>query len=116
MKGRIGTKHYDTDKATLIETLPDGIQVYRKKGRSTEFFLYNPQGSVAREKFFDLPEEQALKLLPENIKSKRATNKSNQIQFTPYDLERIRRHALANGMPMNRFILSLVDEYERTHQ
>ena len=116
MKGRIGTKHYDTDKATLIETLPDGIQVYRKKGRSTEFFLYNPQGSVAREKFFDLPAEQAIKYLPKNTASKRATNKSYKIQLTPYEHERISRLALANGMPMNRFILSLVDEYERTHQ
>ena len=44
MKGRVGTKNYDTDKSELIGTEPDGIQVYRKKGRSTLMYLYNPQG------------------------------------------------------------------------
>jgi len=113
MIGRVGTKSYDTDKATLIDTLPDGIQVYRKKGRSTEFYLYNPNGSTAKERFFDLPPEDALKYIPENTKSKNAPRGSSQIQFRPYDLERIRNLALKNGMAMNNFVMMLVDEYER---
>ena len=117
MKGRIGTKHYDTDKATLIETLPDGIQVYRKKGRSTEFFLYNPQGTVAREKFFDLPAEQAVKYMTVTEDSERKVYRSGvNIQFSRYDRDRIKRLANMRGMSMPQFLLSLVDEYERTHQ
>lgn len=116
-KGRIGTKHYDTDKADLIETLDDGVQVYRKKGRSTEFFLYNPQGTVAREKFFDLPPEQAEKYMNIAEDSDRKVYRSGvNIQFSKYDRDRIKRLANMRGMSMPAFILSLVDEYERTHQ
>ena len=115
MKGRIGTKHYDTDKATLIDTLPDGIQVYRKKGRSTEFFLYNPQGSVAREKFFDLPAEHAEKYMSVPDDADRKVYRSGvNIQFSKYDRDRIKRLATMRGMSMPQFLLSLVDEYERS--
>jgi len=111
MKGRVGTKNYDTDKAELIDTLPDGIQVYRKKGRSTLFYLYNPQGKTAKEKFFELPPEDAIRYLPENTKSKKIEF-SNTIRFRPYDLERIRRLSLSHGMQMNNFVMMLVDKYE----
>ena len=110
MKGRVGTKNYDTDKAELIDTLPDGIQVYRKKGRSTEFYLYNSQGRTAKEKFFDLPHEQAIKYLPENNKSKKKYGR--EISLSEYDAERIRQLAYKNGMQVTRFILMLVDKYE----
>ena len=113
MKGRVGSKHYDTDKATLIDTLLNGMQIYRKRGRSSEFFMYNPEGSTAKEKFFDLLPEQVEKYIPENTKSKVSISNSNTIRFTPYDIERIRQHAFRNGMPMSKFLLMLVDEYER---
>ena len=112
-KGRIGTKHYDTDKATLIDTLSDGVQVYRKKGRSTEYFLYNPAGTVAREKFFDLPEEQAKKYMPEVNCSRRATNSGQTVRFRPYDFQRIKKLSANCGMTMNNFIVMLLDEYEK---
>jgi len=112
MKGQIGTKHYDTDKSKLIETRPDGIQVYRKKGRSTDFYIYNPQGRVVREKFFDLPPEEAIKYVPENTYSKKLAE-GKTIKFSQYDLERIRRLALLNNMQIIQFILMLVDEYEQ---
>ena len=112
MKGRIGTKHYDTEKATLIETLPDGVQVYRKKGRSTEFFLYNPSGTVAREKFFDLPAEQALKYMDVS-EDKRVYQSGASVRFSNYNLSRIKRHATQNNMSMAAFILMLVDRYEQ---
>lgn len=117
MKGRIGTKHYDTEKATLIETKPDGIQVYRKKGRSTEFFLYNPNGKVAREKFFDLSPDDAEKYMDKtDIADKKVYRSGVNIQFSQYDKNRIMRHASKQGMSMPQFLLSLVDEYERTHE
>lgn len=116
MKGRIGTKHYDTDKATLIDTLSDGIQVYRKKGRSTEFFLFNPQGTVAREKFFDLPPEQSEKYMDKtDIADKKVYRSGVNIQFSQYDKNRIMRHASKRGMSMPQFLLSLVDDYEKNN-
>lgn len=114
MRKRIGTKIYDTEKAVLIDTLPDGIQVYRKTGRSSEVFLYNPSGTTAKEMFFDLPADQIGKYLPENNKSKAATNNSNTLRFRPYDLERIRQHAARLGIPANKFVMMLVEAYERT--
>lgn len=113
MRKRIGTKIYDTDKAVLVETRDDGIQVYRKTGRSREFFLYNPAGKTAKEIFTDLPYESIKQYLAENTKSMSATNNSNTLRFRPYDLERIRQHAIKLGIPANRFIVMLVDEYEK---
>lgn len=113
MRGRVGTKEYDTEKADLIETLPDGIQVYRKKSVAKEFFLYNPAGTVARERFFQLPHDQAMKYIPENTKSRITSRNGNTLRFSPYDLERIRQHAVRLGMPANRFVLMLVDRYEQ---
>ena len=110
--GRPKMKTYDTRRAELIETRPDGIQVYRRKGRGTGFFLYNPTGATPREQFFELPNEEAMKYIPENTKSKSAPHGSSQIQFVPYDLERIRTLAFKQGMPMNRFVMMLVDKYE----
>ena len=114
MKGRIGTKTYDTDKAELIDTLPDGVQVYRKKGRSTEFFLYNPSGTTARTRFFDLPAADAEKYMTVSPDESRIVYKSGvYVQFSKYDRDRIKRLANLQGMSMSKFILMLVDEYER---
>lgn len=115
MKGRVGTKNYDTEKSELIETRDDGIQVYRKKGRSAghDYFFYNPQGKTAKEKFFDLSPEEVINYIPENTKSKKPDRKASRMRFSPYDLERIRTLALLEGMPMNRFVMMLVDEYEK---
>ena len=112
MKARVGTKNYDTNKSELIDTLPDGIQVYRKKGRSTMFYIYNPQGRTAKEKFFDLPPEQAIQYVSENKQSRMASKNSNTIRLTPYEHERVKTLALKQGMPMNRFVMMLVDKYE----
>lgn len=113
MKKRLGTKVYDTEKATLIETRSDGIQVFRKKGRSAEFFRYDPNAKAPHDMFRDLPADQAVRYLPENTKSKAATNSGNTLRFRPYDLERIRQHATRLGIPANRFVMMLVDEYEQ---
>lgn len=113
MKKRIGTKTYDTDKSELIETSEDGIQVYRKKTGTKEFFLYNPEGKLGREMFFDLPIDQAMKYIPENNKSRITVKNSNTLRFSPYDLERIRQHAVRLGMSANKFVLMLVDRYEQ---
>ena len=113
MKRRIGSKNYDTDTAELIETLPDGIQVYRKKGRSREYYLYNPNGKIAREMFFDLPPEEAEKYM-ENDSASRNVYKSNyHITFSEYDRNRIMRLANRLGLSMPKFLLMLVDEYEK---
>ena len=113
MKRRIGSKNYDTDRAELIDTLPDGIQVYRKKGRSREFYLYNPNGKIAREMFFDLPPEEAEKYLPQGELSKRVAGNNYHIAISEYDRNRIMRLANRLGLPMTKFLLMLVDEYEK---
>lgn len=115
MKGRIGSKHYDTETAELIRTEPDGTQIYRKKTR-LEFFRYNPAGETAAEKFQNLTPAESTELMPPNTASRTATNSSNTVRFKPYDLERIRRYALAEGLPVNQFLLMLVDQYEYNHR
>ena len=116
MKGRIGTKHYDTEKADLIQVCPDGTEIYRKKARNVEYFRYDPAGRTAQERFHDLGPAESMQLLPPNTASQAATNKGNTVRFKPYDLERIRRHALAEGMPVNQFLLMLVEQYEQSRE
>ena len=115
MRKRIGTKIYDTDKAVLVDTAPDGIQVYRKTGRSSEVFLYNPNGKTGKEMFFDLPEEEAEKYkVPENT-STSVYKSTSMIQFSPADLNRIKKLATDNSLSNRAFVMMLVDEYERNH-
>ena len=111
MRKRIGTKVYDTDTAILVDTTPDGIQVYRKKN-SPQFFLYNPNGDNKHEMFFELPPEDSEKYL-EVSGSKIVKNVGKTIRFSDYDVSRIRKLATKNGMSMSQFLLMLVDEYER---
>lgn len=113
MRKRIGTKIYDTDSAELVETRPDGIQVYRKTGRSQEVFLYNPNGKDKYEMFYDLPEEEAKKYLPEVQTGNMVYGSSKTVRFSPDDRNRIMKHAKQNGMSMSKFLLMLVDEYEK---
>ena len=114
MRKRIGTKIYDTEKAVLIDTLPDGIQVYRKKN-SPQFFLYNPNGQNKHEMFFELPPDQIERYLNDDESDKKVKGSTKKIQFSPYDTERIRKLATKNGMSMSKFLLMLVDEYERSN-
>ena len=115
MKAQIGTKHYNTETAEFIDTLPDGIQVYKKKGRSSEFFLFNPEGQTMKQRFFDLPYEEAKKYIPETDSNQKVYRSGATIQLSPYDRDRIKHLAMKNGMSMAQFLLMLVDEYERTH-
>lgn len=116
MRKRIGTKVYDTDKAILVDTTPDGIQVYRKKN-SPQFFIYNPNGDNKHEMFFELPPadaEKYLNLSGDESRTVRYTSKT--IRFSDYDIARIKRLANLQGMSMAQFVIMLVDEYERTHE
>ena len=115
MRKRIGTKIYDTDKAVLVDTLDDGVQVYRKKN-SPLFFIYNPNGKTGSQMFFDLPADQVEKYMaiPDEA-DRKVFRSSSTIQFSKYDRDRIKRLANTRGMSMASFLLMLVDEYERTH-
>lgn len=113
MKKRVGTRLYDTEKSDLIDTLPNGVKVYRKKN-SPLFYFYDETAPNKHEMFRDLTPEQAEKYIPANTKSKTTTNSSNTIRFSPYNLERIRQHAVRLGIPASKFVMMLVDEYERT--
>ena len=116
MKGQIGSKHYDTETAELIKTLPNGFIIYRKRGRSnSECFLYNPRGKTVKESFFPLSPEDSEKYLPIPDETDKSVYKSgSSVRLSNYDRDRIKRLALRNGMSMAQFILMLVDEYERT--
>lgn len=115
MRKRIGTKIYDTEKAELIDTLPDGIQVYRKTGRSSEVFLYNPNGKNKHEMFFDLPEEQAAKYT--QVKTGSGVYRSNRkVEFSPDDINRLKSHAYSQGMSIRQYIMMLVDRYEQEQE
>lgn len=116
MKKRIGSKLYDTDTAILVDTLPDGIQVYRKKN-SPQFFMYNPNGKDKHEMFFELPPEQTEKYLTDVSKLSTVVKAgTTRVMFSPYDAARIKNISATLGMSMSKFLLSLVDEYEKTHK
>ena len=116
MRKRIGTKIYDTDTAVLVDTLDDGVLVYRKTGRSQEVFIYNPNGKNKHEMFFDVPEDEAQKYLPEEELSDKVYGSTKMVQFSPNDIVRLKAHAYANGMSIRQFILMLVDRYEKEQQ
>ena len=118
MKGQIGSKHYDTETAELIKTLPNGFIIYRKRGRSnSECFLYNPQGKTIKESFFPLSPEDSARYLPVPDEKDRAVYRSGaSIQLSSYDRDRIKMLATSQGMSMASFILMLVDHYEKEQQ
>lgn len=112
MRKRVGTKLYDTDTAVLVDTTPDGIQVYRKKN-SPQFFLYNPKGKTGQEMFFELPPDQTEKYLGSSGEASTRVKGSNAVvRFSPKNYERVKKMAYQLGMSTNKFILMLVDEYE----
>lgn len=113
MRKRVGTKLYDTDKAILVKTESDGIQVYRKKN-SPQFFVYNPNGKTGAEMFFELPPEETEKYLakPDLTRTKVKASGAT-VLFSPYDRDRIKHLASLQGMSMSQFLLMLVNEYEK---
>lgn len=115
MKGQIGSKHYNTETADLVDTLPNGFMVYRKKGRScTECFLFNPRGKTVKECFFPLSPKDCEKYLPEPDATDKGNYRSGSgIQISRYDRDRIKRLANLERKTMAQFILMLVDEYEK---
>lgn len=113
MKKRIGSKTYDTDKADLIETRQDGVQIFRKKAGMREFFLFDPNAKTTREMFRDLPADQAAEYLPKEERSRMVRGSNSLVRFSDYDMERIRSFAAENGLSISKFLLMLVDEYER---
>lgn len=114
-KGQIGSKHYNIETAELLETLPNGFSVYRKRGRSNaECFLYYPKGQTVKECFFPLSPKDAEKYLSPLEQADKGTYRSGAtIQLSQYDRDRIKRHALNERMSMAQFILMLVDRYEK---
>ena len=114
MKGQIGSKHYNTETADLVDTLPNGFLVYRKKGRSsTECFLYNPRGKTVKECFFPLSPKDCEKYLPVPDETDRGIYKSgSSVRLSNYDRDRIKRLANLERKTMTQFILMLVDRYE----
>lgn len=113
MRGRVENRTYDTETAVLIKTLPDGTEIYKKKGRAPGFFRYNPAGETDAKRFRDLTPAEAVKYLPLNTENRAATNNSNTVRFKPHDLDRIRVHAACCGLPINQFLMMLVNQYEQ---
>lgn len=114
MKKRVGTKLYDTEKADLIHTLPDGKQIYYKRS-SSSYFQYDPEAKNKYEMFRDIPPEEtgqyaSMTAAPESDK---VFGSSSTLKFSGNERNRIHRLATANGMSMKSFIMLLVDEYER---
>lgn len=111
MRKRVGTKLYDTDKAVLVKTESDGIQVYRKKN-SPQFFVYNPNGKTGAEMFFEIPPEETGRYLAVKDNTK-VRDSYCKIQFSEHDHSRIRVLSTKLGMSMAKFVMMLVNEYEK---
>ena len=116
-KGQIGSKHYNIETADLVDTLPNGFMVYRKKGRaSAEGFRYYPKGQTVKESFFPLSPKDNEKYLAVPDETDKGNYRSGAaIQISRFDRDRIKRLANLERKTMVQFILMLVDEYERTH-
>ena len=113
-KGQIGSKHYNIETADLMESLPNGFQVYRKRGRSSaECFLYNPKGQTIKESFFPLSPKDSEKYMGPISEDKGNYRSGANIQISKHDRDRIKRMAMKEHMSMTQFILMLVDRYEQ---
>ena len=111
-KGQIGSKFYNIETAELVDDLPNGFQVYRKRGRSSaQCFLYYPKGQTIKECFFPLSPTDSEKYLPTKNEGQKV-----KIEFTDRDRDRIKRHAWRENMSMAAFLLMLVDRYEAEHK
>lgn len=116
MRKRIGTKLYDTETAVLVDTTPEGVQIYRKTGRSQECFSYNPAGKNKHEMFHDLTPEESEKYADHSKDDREKVYRSGAgIQLARQDVLRIKQIAHSLGMSIPKFILMLVDRYEAEH-
>ena len=120
---QIGTKHYNPEKSTLICRTPHGI-LYRKRGASTEFYLYNPEGKTNKEKITSVSWADANNLV-KTYGSRElwlkyfttygtSTNPNDgnyvDVRLSAYYAIKARRNADLKHMNITKYICSLIDK------
>ena len=124
MKGRIGTKNYNTDTSDKVCNTPRGV-LYHKRSRSQEFFLFKSDGATTRERFIDVtwPEandlvkqygsrEQHIELFTIVGASKTAssTGHRTRVNLDDYHYIKATRNASRLGISVGDYIRRLIDK------
>ena len=119
----VNGKKYNIPKSILICETPQGT-LYKKNGRGRDFFLYNKDGKVNREKFIDVTWAEA-----NNLTRTYGTREMQEKYFTLYEKSdtthkgstatirldeyhavKAFRNAQIKGMPMSTYIKMLIDK------
>ena len=125
---RVDGKWYNPDKSTLICETPKG-KLFRKKGSSIEFFLYNPDGETARQKFKSVPWADANNLVKTyatrdvHLKYFSTTDKATDmhkggataVYLDAYHRIKAQRNAEAHHMNVTQYIKYLIDRDDKNN-
>jgi len=119
---RVDGKWYNPDKSTLVCETPQGT-LYRKRGASTEFYLFHAEGETARQKITPLtwadannlvktyaPREVHLKYFSTLNKETDHNKKGQSFSIDEYHVMKLQRNADAHHMRMTEYIKYLIDK------
>lgn len=126
MKARIGNKTYDTTKCANICRISGTSRFLCMKKSRREFFIYDKNANNKYDMFQDVTDDKAKEIaamyasdedykyaFPPNAGSTRVKASGATVPFSRYDRDRIKALAAENRMSMSKFLLMLVDEYEK---
>ena len=119
---RIGTRKYNPETAQRICDTPDGT-LYRKNGRSQEFYLYNPNGETNAKKITSVPwpdannlvktygsRDQWMEMFTTWGKSTGATGNNRQVTLDDYHYLKAIRNADRLKLSVKEYICRLIDK------
>lgn len=118
----VNGKEYNPEKAMMICSTPTGT-LYRKTGRSKEFFLYNPNGKTSKEKITSVSwpdannlvktygtRDQWMELFTTYGKSTGATGNTNRVSLDDYHYLKAIRNADRLNLSVKEYICRLIDK------
>lgn len=124
---RIGSKTYNPDTSVLLCETPQG-KLFKKKGSSFGFFLYNPDGETVAKKITPLtwadannltktyaPREVHLKYFSTYGKETDQNKKGQSFTIDEYHVMKLQRNADANHMRMTEYIKYLIDKDDKNN-
>lgn len=125
---RIGSKTYNPDTSILVCETPQG-KLFKKKGSSFGFFLYNPDGETSAKKIMPLtwadannltktyaPREVHLQYFSTYGKETDAHKGGNSVvRLDEYHRIKAHRNAEAHHMRMTEYIKYLIDRDDKNN-
>ena len=119
----VGGKMYNVEKSIYLCDTPQGT-LYKKKGRATDFYLYNPDGKTNREKYVIVSWADAnnltktygdrdvhLQWFSTVDKSTDPSKTGNSvIRLDDYHRMKVMRNADKLGISMREYVMRLIDK------